>query len=156
VVILYREAVCNEVPEPDIAKLIVAMTPDPERREMRHHFMGHDAWAKKGSANTVVEQMEPELARGGLKRLERADIDRVGGWRLMYNCWATARRLRNWPKDQPFIQSKEDQPAFFVSAACPEVISAIPMLICDEDDPTDVRKCPAPSRTTLPTWCDMA
>jgi hypothetical protein len=142
VVILYREAVCNDVPEPDLAKLIVAMTPDPERREVRHHFIGHDAWAKRGAANTVVEQMDPELTRGGLKRLERADIDRVGGWRLMYNCWASARRLRNWPKDQPFLQSKEDQPAFFVSAECTEVIQAVPMLICDDDNPTDVRKVP--------------
>ena len=85
---------------------------------------------------------EWELTRGGLKRLDRADMDRVGGWRLMYNCWASARRLRNWPKDQPFLQRPEDMPAFFVSAACPEVISAIPMLICDEDNPTDVRKVP--------------
>lgn len=142
IVILYREVVCDQVAEPDLAKLIVGMTPDPERREIRHHFMGHDAWAKRGSANTIVEQMDPELVRGGLKRMERADIDRVGGWRLMYNCWASARRLRNWPKDQPFVQRKEDMPAFFVSAACSEVISAIPMLICDEDNPTDVRKVP--------------
>lgn len=142
VIILYREAVCSDVTEPDLAKLVVSMTPDPERREVRHHFIGQDAWAKKGSANTVVEQMDPELTRGGLKRLDRADMDRVGGWRLMYNCWASARRLRNWPKDQPFLQRPEDMPAFFVSAACPEVISAIPMLICDEDNPTDVRKVP--------------
>jgi hypothetical protein len=98
----------------------------------------HSAW----SANTVVEQTDPELTRGGLKRLERADIDRVGGWRLMYNCWASARRLRLWPPDEPFLQKAEDQPAFFVSAACVEVISAIPMLICDEENPLDVQKVP--------------
>jgi hypothetical protein len=77
-----------------------------------------------------------------LKHLEKADIDRVGGWRLMYNCWASARRLRGWPKGQAFVQTKEDMPAFFVSAGCTEVISAIPMLICDDDNPTDVRKVP--------------
>jgi hypothetical protein len=120
IVILYREAVPEEsVTEPDLAKLIVAMTPDPERREVRHHFMGHDGWAIRGSANTIVDQMDPELTRGGLKRLERADIDRVGGWRLMYNCWASARRLRNWPKDQPFLQRKEDMPAFFCLGRMP-------------------------------------
>lgn len=142
IVILYREAVCSDVAEPDLAKLIVSMTPEPERPEVRHHFIGHDAWAKRGSANTVVEQMDPELTRGGLQRLSRADIDRIGGWRLMYNCWASARRLRTWPDGQPYIQQPEDQPAFFVSAACPEVMQAIPMLICEEDDPTDVRKVP--------------
>jgi phage terminase large subunit len=143
VVILYREAVPDEsLTEPDLAKLIVAMTPDPERREVRHHFMGHDAWAVRGSANTVVDQMDPELTRAGLRRMERADIDRVGGWRLMYNCWASARRLRLFPPDETFTQRPEDMPAFFVSAACTEVISAIPMLICDEDNPTDVKKVP--------------
>ena len=33
-------------------------------------------------------------------------------------------------------------PAFFVSAACTETIAAIPMLICDDDNPTDVQKVP--------------
>ena len=129
------------------------MTPESERREVRHHFIGHDAWAVRGSANTVVEQMDPELTRGGLKQLERADIDRVGGWRLMYNCWNQARRLRNWPKDQPFIQTKEDMPAFFVSAACVEVISAVPMLICDDDNPMDVRKVPGAIEDDVADMC---
>lgn len=142
VVIMYREAVCSDVPEPDLAKLIVNMTPESERREIRQHFIGHDAFAKRGSANTVAEQMDPELSRGRLQPLQHADIDRVGGWRLLYNCWASARRLRTWPKDQPFLQHAEDMPALFVSAACAETIQAIPMLICDEDNPQDVRKIP--------------
>ncbi|MDE2103194.1 MAG: phage terminase large subunit [Patescibacteria group bacterium] len=142
IVILYREAVCNDVAEPDLAKLIVSMTPEAERREVRHHFIGHDAFAKRGAANTVVEQMDPELTRGRMQPLSRADIDRVGGWRLMYNCWASARRLRTWPGGQPFTQHPDDMPAFFVSAACAEVVSAVPMLICDEDNPQDVRKLP--------------
>lgn len=140
IVVLYREAVCNDVEEPALARLIVSMTPEPERREVRRHFMGQDAWAKKGSANTVVEQMDPELIRGGLKPLEKADWDRVGGWRLLYNCWAMARKLRLWHNEEPFIQTAEDLPALFVSAGCVEVIQAIPMLMCDEENPTDVRK----------------
>ncbi len=142
VIILYRELVCNDVPEPDLAALILHMTPAAERREVRDHWIGQDAWAKRGSANTVVEQMEPILRRGGLPVLSRADMDRVGGWRLLYNAWASARRLRKWPGPGPFEQSAEDAPALFVSAACPEVQSAVPMLVCSEDNPLDVEKMP--------------
>jgi phage terminase large subunit len=140
VIILYRELVCNDVPEPELARLVIARTPDAERREVRDHLIGHDAWAKRGSANTVVEQMDPILAASGMPRLSRADIDRVGGWRLMYNAWASARRLRKWDGPEAFAEKQEDVPALFISAACPEVISAIPMLICKEEDPTDVEK----------------
>jgi len=140
VIIQYRELVVNDVAEPDLARLVLSMTPPAERREIRDHWIGHDAWAKRGSANTVVEQMDPIYAAGGLPRFSRADIDRVGGWRLLYNGWASARRLRHWAGDVPFSEQAEDTPAFFISAACPEVADAVPLLICDEDNPLDVEK----------------
>lgn len=142
VVLMYREAVCSDVPEPDLGRLIVSMTPEVERREIRAHFIGHDAFAKRGSANTVAEQMDGELTRAKMQSLERADIDRVGGWRLLYNCWAMARKLRTWPAGQPFIHHPDDPPCLFISSACTEVIAAVPMLICDEDNPQDIRKVP--------------
>ncbi|HUA83583.1 MAG TPA: hypothetical protein VMB85_06960 [Bryobacteraceae bacterium] len=141
IIVLYRELVCCDVEEPDLARAIVALTDPAERREVRLHFMGHDAWAKRGSANTVVEQMEPILLAHGLRAFDRADIDRVGGWRLLYNAWASARRLRKWPASAgPYQPQAADPPALFISAACPDTISAVPMLICDEKNPLDVRK----------------
>jgi len=140
VIIVTREAVCSDVPEPDLAQLIVKITPDAERREVRFHFMGHDGWAKRGSANTVVDQMEPHLLRGGLQRLSHADIDRPGGWRLLWNCFAAAKKLRSWRGSTPYAQQPEDAPALFISAACPEIMQAVPMLMADEEDPNDIRK----------------
>jgi hypothetical protein len=59
----------------------------------------------------------------------------------MYNCWAMARKLRTWPADQgPFIHHPDDPPVFLVSQACTDVLGAVPMLICDDDNPQDVRK----------------
>ena len=138
IVIVYRECVVNDTTEPDLAKLIVALTPRGERREVRLHFIGHDAFAKKGSSNTVVEQMDPELVKGGMQPLQRADIDRMGGWRLLYNCWAEARKLRN-PENGVYA-STSGMPCLFISDACVELQSAIPMLICDPDNPQDVQK----------------
>jgi hypothetical protein len=140
IILMYRELVCNDVPEPDLARMICIRTPHDERREIRDHWIGHDAWAKRGSANTVVEQIEPILNREGLPVLSRADIDRVGGWRLLYNGWASARRMMH--AHGVYEERQEDVPAFFVSSACPETISAIPMLICKDDDPLDVQKMP--------------
>lgn len=140
IIILYRELICNDVEEPLLAQLITTQTPPAERREVRDHWMGPDAWAKRGSAHTVVEQMEPILRRDGMPPLSKADTDRVGGWRLMYNCWASARRFRKWTGPGPFVQLPEDQPLFFISGACAETIQAIPMLMCKEDDPLDVEK----------------
>ena len=140
IIIMYRELICNDVPEPDLARLIAIRTPREERGEIRNHWIGHDAWAKRGSANTVVEQMEPILAREGFPVLSRADIDRVGGWRLLYHAWASARRLRR--AVGIYEERAEDAPAFFISQACPETILAIPMLISKEDNPLDVQKMP--------------
>ncbi len=148
VLIFYREAVVSDTPEPDLARLLAALTPDAEKREIRYSFIGHDAFAKRGSANTIAEQMDPILQKAALPRLCRADIDRVGGWRLLFNCFAAARRLRAWTTGV-FEERTEDPPALFVSAACTEVISAVPLLMCDYDpitnprgNPQDVRKIP--------------
>lgn len=151
VLIHYRELVVCDMAEPDLARLVLARTPEAERREMRYNFMGQDAWAKRGSANTVVEQIDPVLRTGGLPALDKADWDRVGGWRLLYNAFSSARRLRAWQGGSfdPFDEREENVPALFISAACPETIQAIPMLVCDYDpitrpngDVKDVRKMP--------------
>jgi len=44
VVLIYRQLVCNDTTEPDLARAVVAMTPEDERREMRYHWIGHDAF----------------------------------------------------------------------------------------------------------------
>lgn len=148
-IIMYRELVANETTEPDLAKVIAMRTSEQEKKEVRYHFFSPDAWAKRGSAHTVVEQMEPIFSQSNMPRLNKADNDRVGGWRLLYNCFGSARRLTNWAGGSfdPFNERHENAPALFISAACTEAIAAIPMLVSDYDaitrpngDPKDVRK----------------
>jgi hypothetical protein len=149
VLIGYRELVVDQVPEPDLAKLICVNTPEAERREIRFCFIGHDAFAKRGSAHTVADQIDAVFTERGLPRLARADIDRVGGWRLLYAAFDTARRLRNWQggPGNPFVDRQENPPALFISAACPEVLKAIPLAVSAYDpisrpnqDPKDILK----------------
>jgi hypothetical protein len=138
VVLIYRQLVCNDTTEPDLARAVVAMTPEDERREMRYHWIGHDAFDKRGSSNTIAEQMDPVFLAGGLPRLNRADIDRMGGWRLLYNAFRSTRKLRaaeGW-----YTDVTEEPPCLLISAECPEVVSAFPMLICNPKNPQDVKK----------------
>ena len=140
VILLYRQLVTNDTAEPDLARAIVAMTPAAEKREMRHHWIGHDAFAKRGSSNTIAEQMDPIFAHGGVPQLNRADIDRMGGWRLLYNAMKSTRKAR--AAVGPYSDPLTDPPCLLISSACPEVCSSLPMLICDPKNPQDVKKMP--------------
>jgi hypothetical protein len=84
--------------------------------------------------------MDPILRAAGLQELSRADIDRMGGWRLMWNAWNNTCKFRHCV--EVYEQGLEDTPLFFISASCPEVMSAIPLLICKDDNPQDIKKMP--------------
>lgn len=83
-VLTYREFVERSVGEADLAARILHNTPREEREEVRRIFLSPDAFAKRGSANTIAEQIGDVLVGGGLPRPHPADNDRVGGWRLMH------------------------------------------------------------------------
>jgi hypothetical protein len=139
VIIVYRELLCSDVSAIDMARVIVEMTPAGERRECRDHWMSPDAWARESTGNTVVDQMDPVLARAGMARMDRADNDRAGGWELLYNCFATARALA---RSTTYTEQPGSQPALFISSACPELILGIPNLIQKDDNPKDIQKMP--------------
>ena len=133
VIILYRELVVQQIPEPDLAKLICSCMPEVERREIKFAFIGHDAFAVRGAANTVADTLDQVFAKEGLPRLDRADIDRVSGWRLMYNCFDSARRFRKWQGGQAFEDEIANPPALFISASCTEAVKAVPLAVSAYD-----------------------
>jgi hypothetical protein len=132
VVVVYRELVVNATPEADFASMIVDRTPADERKMIRSEFLSPDAWAKRGSANTVAEQLGDVFRRHGLPTPEPADDDRVGGWRLMYNGFRQTSALRGATVD---VERAQQGPLLLVSANCPQVISAMPLLTRDNLHP---------------------
>ena len=132
VVVVYRELVVNETAEGDLATMMVERTPGDERKFIQREFLSPDAWAKRGSANTVAEQFEDVFRRSGLPGPEPADDDRIGGWRLMYNGFRQATALRGATVD---VERAQQGPLLLVSANCPEVISALPLLTRDNIHP---------------------
>lgn len=132
VVVVYREMVVNATAEADFAAMMVDLTPADERKLIQRHFLSPDAWAKRGSANTVAEQMGDVLRRHGLPTPQSADDDRIGGWRLMYNGFRQTCALRGATVDE---ERAKQGPLLLVSANCPQVISAMPLLTRDNIHP---------------------
>jgi len=128
VVVVYRELVVNNTPEAEFASMMVNMTPADERRLIHREFLSPDAWAKRGSANTVAEQLGEVFRRHGLPRPDSADDDRIGGWRLLYNGFRQTCALRGATVD---VERAQQGPLLLVSANCPQVISAMPLLTRD-------------------------
>jgi phage terminase large subunit len=144
IVIVYRELIARDTSETDLARLIVKETPEAERRHIQRHYLGPDAWSKRGAANTVAEQLTAELNRAQLPSPEPADNqrmtegDRVGGWRLLWNGFQQTCSLFGNITVQPGN-------CLFVSANCPQTISSMPLLIHDNKHPgklEDVLKVP--------------
>ena len=144
VVVVYRELVVNEMGEEDLAREILRLTPQHERKAITAYWLGPDAWSKRGSAHTVADQIGAILEAGGMPEPERADNmrtsqgeDRIGGWRLLYNCF----QRNAWRSGvQVEREAAQSGPMLLISAACPAVISAIPLAIRDEDNLEDVLK----------------
>jgi phage terminase large subunit len=117
VVITYRELLLNKTSEGALAEEIAARTSD---EKIRRVFLSPDAFAERTSANTIASKFGDTLGRYSIPSPDKADDDRVGGWRLLY------RKL-------------EDR-SWFISTGCPEAIKAIPLLIHDDKHVEDVKK----------------
>lgn len=139
-VITYREYIAGgaavsdeggnrELAEQDIAREIVARTPQGERGTLDRFFLSPDAFAKKTSANTIAEEEGDILKAAGLPRPDMADNDRAGGWALMYNLLLSTKRMASIGDE-----------VWFISANCPEIVRTIPLLMRDPDNLDDVLK----------------
>jgi hypothetical protein len=122
-VITYREMHESNVSETEWGRRIVKACQN-EKGEMVEKiqaiFLSPDAFAKKGSANTVAEQIDQATEGSGLPRCAPADTDRVGGARLTYQ----------------MLQAD----LLTISDACPKLIQCLPQMIRDEKNLEDVLK----------------
>lgn len=117
-ILTYRELYGAGIDEGDLGKRIASMTGKNEN--ISQFYLSPDAFAKKGSANTVAEQIGDSIRETGLPRPTQADNDRLGGARLMHQLLTSDY----WS----------------ISSACSKLIECLPTLIRDEDDLEDVMK----------------
>lgn len=149
VVVYYREYVANMTGEVEFAQGIVARTPTEERKYISRHFCDNFIFGEvRHVENTISELIEPELRAGGLPYPESADKDRVGGWRQLYD---GMRRTCMWRSDKR-TSEPNNGPLMFISADCPELILAIPVLEADPDNLEDVLKLETKTDDVGDTW----
>lgn len=133
VVVVKREYVVNQVGEAEYAQGICDRTRDWEKRQIKQVYLSPDAWNTRGSQNTVADLIGPVMKRNSMPTPEKADNDRKGGWRLIWNCLKqTCSLMGSSPTWTPGI------PMLLVSSECVELISAMPLLISDPKDPNDI------------------
>lgn len=137
VVVVYRELVKTETPEGDFAMEAIDMTPPEERKRLVRSFIPDDMFQRKGSQETVGELFSRIWTRNGMPTPEPADRERINGWRVLYNGFRQTTALRGSHVD---TERAKQGPLLLVSANCPQVISAIPMLIRDPKRLEDVLK----------------
>jgi len=136
VIVIKKELVVDHMGEGEFATEICEMLTDAERRMVREIDMSPDAWHKRGSGDTAADQMSGPFKKYKLPMPDKADDDRVGGARLIWNCLKqTCSMLSEVPEVYP-----GGFPMLLVSAECPQVISMFPMLIVDPDKREDVLK----------------
>jgi phage terminase large subunit len=130
VTVVYRELVVQGVGEADLGEQIAEMS----REKIDAVYMSPDAWHKKGSANTVAEQVGDVLVDCGVPYPSPADDDRVGGARLMDEM--LGRRLKTGDGEFEFVP----MPDLMISEECEKLLHALPRLMKDDKNPNDVQK----------------
>ncbi len=131
VVVAYRELVVNQTPEKELAQMIVDRSVADDN--IQRFYLSPDAWAKKGSANTIAEQITEVMDASRMPRPEPADNDRVGGWRNIYDGLRQTIALRKGARVMP-------GPLLMIGPECPELASALPLLTRHPDKTEDVLK----------------
>lgn len=144
VLIVYRELVPPiRTAESDLGKLIVNATPEAERSALRKFVMGSDTKiVDRYSVHSRRELIDAVTVPTGLPEIRSAQDQpgsRVINARLMYEMLrrTCSMRSENPPRDRP---DDKAAPLLLISAECPQLIGAIPLLITDEDQPDDVLK----------------
>lgn len=141
VVIFYRELVRTQLPEFDLATMILEMTPEPERKQILRFCAGKAVFETgEGSGKSIAQIIDPVTRAGKLPKLRVTDdgpLSRVPSFRMIFEGLRRTTVMRG-PDPPP---EKSDTPLLFISADCPELISALPSLIStDPKNPEDVTR----------------
>lgn len=122
----------RELAEQDIAKEMVKRTPDGEREGLSQFYLSPDAFemsVRRAHQNQIAQIMGTILRAEGLPYPQPADNERMGGWSLMYNLMLETKR-----------HGINGENVWLISAQCPELIKAIPLLMRDPKNLDDVLK----------------
>jgi hypothetical protein len=128
-VITYREWITAEMTSEQVGYEIGKRTPQDERRLVKSYFLSPDAFGERDSPNTTAMRIGAELNTVGMPEPYPADNDRVGGYGLM-NMLLANTKAHGMLGDEIWL----------ISSNCPELLSALPVLMRDPKNLDDVLK----------------
>lgn len=138
IVVFYRELVVNLIPEYDLAKKIVAAIPKQERRHISRFFAGKNVFETGNDVTRSIHELIDEVTvPAGLPALFPTDdgpVSRVPSFRMVFEGLRRTHSMRTNPPQHP----DSNAPLLFISAECPELISAMPSLEYDKKNEEDV------------------
>ena len=118
VIVCYRELVVRGHNEALLAEKIGKATPENEK--IAYVYLSPDRFNRQNEEHTIADRLGDELRQFDIPRPERANNERVGGWRLVYTLL--------------------DTDGFVVLDTCRDVIESVPKLQRDEKNLEDARK----------------
>lgn len=140
VVIFYRELVETLIPEHELAKKIVDMTPKPERAHLSRFYAGNNAFDQgEGSMRAIHRLIDEVTVPAGMPRLRLTDDgpkSNVATARMVFDGLRKTYAVRS---DHP-PATRGETPLLLVSAECPRLIETLPGLEADLKNPEDVRQ----------------
>lgn len=139
VVYTYREMIRSELTSSEIAREIVNLTPQEERRQVKRFFLSPDAFGERDSEDTIAIKQGKELRPYELPNPEMADNDRIGGWALMSNLMLETKRIAS-PLTADGRNNWQGGDIWLISGECPALLEAIPVLMRDRKNIDDILK----------------
>ncbi len=140
-IIIYRELVATLVPEHDLARQIVAATPDyplNERAHLSRFYAGNSVFAQgQGSMRAIHKLIDEVTVPAGMPRLRLTDDgpnSRIATARMVFDGLRQTVTVRG---DAP-PATRRESPLLLISQDCPNVISTIPGLGFDPKNIEDV------------------
>jgi len=116
-IVCYRELVRRGINEATLAEEIAKFN---DGDKIANVYLSPERFNRVNEEHTIADRMGDVLASRGLPRPERANNDRVGGWRLIYTLL--------------------DTEGFVVGANCRDLIDSFPQLMRDEKDLEDAAR----------------
>ena len=123
--VCYRELVRRGLNEQTLAQLIVDSSVEMRdgklvKEKISNVYLSPERFNRVNEEHTIADRMGDVFVSGGLPRPERANNDRVGGWRLLYTLL--------------------DTEGFAVTQNCRDLIESFPQLMRDEKDLEDAAR----------------
>jgi len=116
-VVCYRELVRRGINEATLAEEIIRANAGDK---IANVYLSPERFNRVNEEHTIADRMGDVLIQAGIPRPERANNDRVGGWRLLYTLL--------------------DTDGIAVTANCRDLIDSVPQLMRDEKDLEDAAR----------------